>query len=120
MAVPAKIRSIRAKKSENPLSEIRRMLNPSDEEMALLMNTGIRTVYRWLEDGPPPQHYPLIKLGELIEIAKKSLKPEAIADWFHEKNQALGGSIPIRLILDPHGFDIVREELGKAAYGLPL
>ncbi|MFI5304881.1 MAG: antitoxin Xre/MbcA/ParS toxin-binding domain-containing protein [Nitrospiria bacterium] len=120
MATAIKKRLTRVRKSDNPLAEIRRLLNPSDEELSLLLNTGVRTIYRWLEDGPPSQHSSLIKLEELIDLAKKSLKPEAIAEWFHESNRALGGSIPIRLILDPHGFDLVYQELGNAAYGMPL
>ncbi|MBI3605434.1 MAG: DUF2384 domain-containing protein [Nitrospirae bacterium] len=120
MPTAVKQKLTRVKKSDNPLVEIRRLLNPSDEELSLLLNTGVRTIYRWLEDGPPGQHYPLIKLEELVDLAKKILKPEAIAEWFHESNRALGGSIPIRLILDPHGFDLVRQELGNAAYGMPL
>ena len=120
MPTVAKHRLTRPKKIDNPVAEIRRLLNPSDGELSLLLNTGIRTAYRWLEDGPPPQYYPLIRLQELINLARKSLKEEAIMEWFHEPNRALGGSIPLRLILDPHGFELVREELGNAAYGLPL
>lgn len=120
MTITARRRPAGIRNQENPVVEIRRLLRPSDEEMALLLNTGIRTVYRWLEEGPPRQHYPLIRLQELIALAEKSLKPEAIAEWFHEPNRALGGSIPLRLILDPHGYELVRDELGNAAYGLPL
>ena len=120
MPTVAKHRPVRAKKIDNPVAEIRRLLNPSDGELSLLLNTGIRTVYRWLEEGPPPQYYPLIRLQGLIDLARKSLKEDALAEWFHEPNRALGGSIPLRLILDPHGFELVREELGNAAYGLPL
>ena len=120
MSVVAKHRPIRAKKIDNPVVEIRLLLNPSDGELSLLLNTGIRTVYRWLEEGPPPQYYPLVRLQGLIDLARKSLKEDAIAEWFHEPNRALGGSVPLRLILDPRGFELVREELGNAAYGLPL
>lgn len=120
MPAIAKHRPVRAKKTDNPVAEIRRLLNPSDGELSLLLNTGIRTVYRWLDDGPPPQYYPLVRLQELIALARKSLKEDAITEWFHEPNRALGGSIPLRLILDPRGFDLVREELWNAAHGLPL
>ena len=120
MPAVAKHRPTRTKKIDNPVAEIRRLLNPSDGELSLLLNTGIRTVYRWLEEGPPPQYYPLVRLQELIDLARKSVKEEALTEWFHEPNRALGGSIPLRLILDPHGFELVREELGNAAYGLPL
>jgi uncharacterized protein (DUF2384 family) len=99
--------------------EIRRLLNPADEELALLLNTGIRTVYRWIDEGSPQRHNPLLQLQELVNLAKKSMKSEAIAEWFHEPNRALGGFIPMRLILDPHGHQIVRDELGAAAHGLP-
>lgn len=120
MPTVTKHRLRRPRKIDNPVAEIRRLLNPSDGELSLLLNTGIRTAYRWLEDGPPPQYYPLIRLQELINLARKSLKEEAIKEWFHEPNRALGGSTPLRLILDPRGFELVREELGNAAYGLPL
>jgi hypothetical protein len=120
MPTATKHKPTKIKKQDNPVAEVRRLLDPSDEELALLLNTGTRTIYRWLEEGPPRQHYPLIKVEELIELAKKSLKPEMIAEWFHEPNRALGGSIPLRLIMDPHGYDLVRDELGNAAYGLPL
>ncbi len=119
MPTTIKHKRAKTKKQDNPLAEVRRLLNPSDEELALLLNTGTRTVYRWLEEGPP-QHYPLIKIEKLIALAKKSLKSEAIAEWFHEPNRALGGSIPLRLIMDPHGYELVRDELGNAADGLPL
>ena len=120
MTIAVKHRPAGAKRRENPVAEIRRLLNPSDEELALLLDTGVRTVYRWLEEGPPRRHDPLVRLEELMELAKKSLKPEAMAEWFQEPNRALGGSIPLRLIMDPHGFELVRHELGNAAYGLPL
>ncbi|MBI5192098.1 MAG: DUF2384 domain-containing protein [Nitrospirae bacterium] len=120
MPAIAKHRPVRARKTDNPVAEIKRLLNPSDGELSLLLDTGIRTVYRWLEDGPPAQYYPLIRLQELIALALKSLNEDAITEWFHEPNRALGGSIPLRLVLDPRGFDLVREELWNAAHGLPL
>lgn len=120
MSTTVKHKPTNPQKQNNPVAKVRRLLSPSDEELALLLNTGIRTVYRWLEEGSPDQHYPLIRLEELITLAKQSLKTEAIAEWFHEPNRALGGSIPIRLIMDPRGYDLVRNELGNAAYGLPL
>ena len=119
MITALKRRSISARK-HNSLKEVRRILNPADEELALLLNSGIRTVYRWLEEGPPEQYYPLIRLQELLDLARKSMKLGAVAEWFHEPNRALGGFVPIRLILDSHGYEVVRDELGRAAYGLPV
>ncbi len=104
----------------NPLVEIRRLLKPADEELALLLRTATRTVYRWLEDGPPAEHPVLTQLQELLALAQSVMKSDEISTWFHEPNRALGGFIPIRLILDPQGYLIVRDELGAAAHGLPL
>src|SRR5688572_1479627 len=105
---------------ENTLAVLKRLLNASELELAYILDTNPRTIYRWLEDGPPANHTPLENWRELMKIAKKTLKEEAIAEWFHEPNRALGGSIPIRLAGDPRGFEVVRNLLGNAAHGNPL
>ena len=50
----------------------------------------------------------------------KSLRPEALGEWFHERNRALGGSIPILLAADPRGYELVYDLLWDAYHGLPL
>ena len=102
------------------IAEIRRILKPTDEEMALLFRTSVRTLHRWLEDGAPDGEERVEKVGELLDLAKESLREAAIGEWFHEANRSLGGFTPIRMCLDPRGMEMVRDELFKAAQGLPV
>jgi putative toxin-antitoxin system antitoxin component (TIGR02293 family) len=104
----------------NPIDELRAMLDLSDVELAYLLEATPRTLYRWTERAPEEEYPPLKRLRELVQLAKQSLKESALAEWFHEPNRALGGSVPIRLAADPRGYQIVHDLLGNAAHGLPL
>ncbi len=105
---------------ENPLVEMKKILKADENELAYLLNTNPRTVYRWLADESPEHYEPLQRWQQLISLAKATLKEEAIGEWFHEPNRALQGSIPVRLAADPRGFQLVHNLLGNAAYGNPL
>ena len=106
-------------KSLSGVQELQRLLEVSDHELAVLLHVTPRTLYRWMEH-PPSDHAPLLRLQELVEVANKSLRPEALGEWFHERNRALGGSIPILLAADPRGYELVYDLLWDAYHGLPL
>ncbi len=115
------VATARKRKSDTHIvSRLRSVLGLSDVELAFLLQATPRTLYRWLDQTPPEDYPPLKRLEELVRIARESLKDEALAEWFHEPNRALGGSVPIRLAADPRGYQIVHDLLGNAAHGLPL
>ena len=109
----------KAKKS-NPLTQLKTLLQTDEQELAYLLETNPRTIYRWIEDGPPDHYGPLTRWQGLLETARQTIKEDGIGEWFHEPNRALGGSIPIRLAADPRGFQVVEDLLSNAAHGNPL
>lgn len=107
-------------KKINPLNRLKTLLQADEQELAYLLETNPRTIYRWIADGPPDHYGPLARWQGLLESARQTIKEDGIGEWFHEPNRALEGSIPIRLAADPRGFKLVEELLNNAAYGNPL
>lgn len=99
------------------VADIQQQLKASEGELAHLLDSNERTIYRWVAEGGPEYYEPILRWKNILELARKSLQQEAIGEWFHEPNRALGGSIPIRLAADPRGFQIVEDLLGNAAHG---
>jgi uncharacterized protein (DUF2384 family) len=104
----------------NAVLELQKLLDLTDEELAFILRTSHRTVARWADDQPPEDNARLLKLQELVALAKETFKVEAIAEWFREPNRALGGFVPLNLAADPHGQELLKNMLYQAAYGLPL
>ena len=114
MALPIKHRHV------NALAELQELLHLTDEELAFLLKTSHRTVARWVSGTFPDNNARLQDLQELIALAGKTLRSDALAEWFREPNRALGGFVPLNLAADPHGFQLLRNLLVQASYGLPL
>ena len=110
----------KARAGDNALMDLKRVLKADETELAYILDTTPRTVYRWLADEAPTDYEPFRRWQDLVQLAKETLREDAIAEWFHEPNRALQGSIPIRLAADPRGFQVVRDLLGNAAGGNPL
>lgn len=103
---------------KHPLHDMQEALNLTDAELAFLLDTHPRTVARWVQGPAPEHHVPYQQLKNIVELARRSLKGKALAEWFHERNRALGGSVPLRLMADPRGYELVYNLLYQAAYGL--
>ena len=104
----------------NAVLELQRLLQLTDEELAFLLHTSHRTIARWADDQAPNDNARLLRLQELVALAQETLKDEALSEWFREPNRALGGFVPLNLAGDPRGFELLKNLLYQAAYGLPL
>jgi hypothetical protein len=108
-----------SKPTKGLVRDLQEQLQASDQEMSLLLRATPRTLHRWAS-APPEDYAPLLQLQALMELALKSLRKEAVGEWIHERNRALGGSIPIIQAADPRGYELVYNLLWDAYHGLPL
>lgn len=61
----------------------------------------------------------LIRLVEALELAEDLFgDPVKARRWLNKPNRALGGVVPLSLLDTHSGFELVRQALGRLAYGV--
>lgn len=60
----------------------------------------------------------IIALAELFEYGEEMLGKDYFRDWLHSKILALGNRRPADFLKTHKGIDIIRDELGRIAYGI--
>lgn len=85
------------------LERLKSSLGISYEELAQVLGTDRKTVYRWLADETFPQAHNrdrLDALEALVDRLDDSFKtPEGAATWLHSKSGYFGGLRPIDALL---------------------
>lgn len=112
-----------------PLTSVHRLLSDLQllkEEHVLLSVIGIsrRTLNRRLRTNPecllsPQKSGVILRFAEVLELAEHVFGQRQVAiKWMGEPCFLLGGLIPIEMLHNPMGYELVSEHLTRLEYGI--
>jgi uncharacterized protein (DUF2384 family) len=104
------------------LEQARETLDVSWKELAEIVNTRERTIYRWLKgqsDPQPSSQKKIDQMNVLLDLCNEIFKQKGkLGEWLGRKVPALRNRRPIDLIRDGR-LEEVAEVLEQVAEGIP-
>ncbi|MGA3210892.1 MAG: hypothetical protein ABSD20_06255 [Terriglobales bacterium] len=94
----------------------------SDTEMAHVLGVSVETLRKWLreeEDRHALESVRFHRLLNLTQLAKGVIRPDRFGHWIHCDNEALAGIVPLNLLADAHGYEIVAGVVEDIRSGTP-
>jgi hypothetical protein len=82
----------------------------TDTEMAYVLGISVETVRKWLKDETDKHAVESARFHRLLnltQLAKGVIRPGRLGHWVHQENRALGGLVPLNLLADPAGYEMV-------------
>ncbi len=82
----------------------------TDTEMAHVLGVSVETLRKWLKDETDRQARDSLRfyrLLQLTQLAHGVIRADRLGHWVHEENQALGNLVPLNLLADAAGYDLV-------------
>jgi DNA-binding transcriptional regulator YiaG len=82
----------------------------TDTEMAHVLGISVETLRKWLKDETDKHAMELARFHRLLnltQLAKGVIRPNRLGHWVHLENQAMGRLVPLNLLADAAGYDIV-------------
>jgi hypothetical protein len=83
----------------------------TDTEMAYLLGVSVETLRKWLKEDETATHamesVRFHRLLNLAQLAKGVIRPSRLGHWVHRENQALGRLLPLNLLADAAGYEMV-------------
>jgi predicted DNA-binding protein (UPF0251 family) len=82
----------------------------TDTEMAHVLGISVETLRKWLKDQSDKHAMQLIRFHRLInltQLAKGVIRPNGLGYWVHRENPSIGKVVPLNLLADAAGYDIV-------------
>lgn len=103
------------------LDEMLEFLNLSLQEFASILPVTVRTVQRYSTEDLLPSNLSdhLVQLFDLFQFGKSVFgSNKKFVTWYKTPNTALGNVTPFSLSDTGYGIKMVRNELGRLAYGV--
>lgn len=82
----------------------------TDTEMAHVLGISVETLRKWLKDEDDTHAMESIRFHRLLnltQLAKGVIRPSRFGHWVHHENQALGRVVPLNLLADAAGYEMV-------------
>jgi DNA-binding transcriptional regulator YiaG len=82
----------------------------TDTEMAHVLGISVETLRKWLKDETDKHAMESARFHRLLnltQLAKGVIRPNRLGQWVHRENQAMGRLVPLNLLADAAGYDIV-------------
>jgi len=82
----------------------------TDTEMAHVLGISVETLRKWLKDETDKHAMESARFHRLLnltQLAKGVIRPNRLGHWVHRENQAMGRLVPLNLLADAAGYDIV-------------
>ena len=82
----------------------------TDTEMAYLLGVSVETLRKWLKDENDTHAMESARFHRLLnltQLAKGVIRPSRLGHWVHRENQALGRLVPLNLLADAAGYEMV-------------
>src|SRR5215471_17736170 len=82
----------------------------TDTEMAHVLGISVETLRKWLKDGTDKQAVESARFHRLLnltQLAKGVIRPDRLGHWVHHENRALGRLVPLNLLADLAGYEMV-------------
>ena len=78
--------------------------------MAYLLGVSVETLRKWLKDENDTHAMESARFHRLLnltQLAKGVIRPSRLGHWVHRENQALGRLVPLNLLADAAGYEMV-------------
>jgi len=89
---------------------LKKLFEFTDTEMAHVLGISVETLRKWLKDETDKHAMDSVRfhcLVTLTQLAKGVIRPSRLGHWVHRENQALGKLVPLNLLADAAGYDLV-------------
>ncbi len=82
----------------------------TDTEMAHVLGISVETLRKWLKNEDDTHAMESIRFHRLLnltQLAQGVIRPDRFGHWAHRENRALGRIIPLNLLADAAGYEMV-------------
>ncbi|HUI40503.1 MAG TPA: hypothetical protein VL523_00895 [Terriglobia bacterium] len=93
----------------------------TDTEMAHVLGVSVETLRKWLKDGTDRHAMESVRfhrLLDLTQLARGVIRPSRLGHWVHGQNRALGKLVPLNLLADAAGYEMVTAVVEDARAGI--
>jgi hypothetical protein len=93
----------------------------TDTEMAHVLGVSVETLRKWLKDEADlhaVESARFQRLLELTQLAKGVIRPGRLGHWVHQENRALGKLVPLNLLADRAGYELVAAVVEDVRTGI--
>ena len=94
----------------------------TDTEMAYVLGISVETLRKWFKDDTDRHAMEAMRFHRLLnltQLAKGVVHPERLGHWVHHENAALGGLVPLNLLADAAGNELVSTVIEDLRTGIP-
>ena len=82
----------------------------TDTEMAHVLGISVETLRKWLKDETDAHAMESVRFHRLLnltQLAKGVIRPGRLGHWVRQENRALGRLVPLNLLGDAAGYEMV-------------
>ncbi len=82
----------------------------TDTEMAHVLGVSVETLRKWFKDETDKHAMQSVRFHRLLnltQLAKGVIRPGRLGHWVHRENQAMGKLVPLNLLADAAGCEMV-------------
>ncbi len=100
---------------------VKEIFDFTDTEMAHVLGVSVETLRKWLkadDDLHALESVRFHRLLNLTQLAKGVIRPSRFGHWVHQPNLALGKVVPLNLLADGAGYEMVSAVLEDIRMGL--
>ncbi len=93
----------------------------TDTEMAHVLGISVETLRKWLKDDDDLHALETVRFHRLLnltQLARGVIRPSRLGHWVHCENQALGGIVPLNLLADGAGYEMVSAVVEDIRMGI--
>jgi hypothetical protein len=93
----------------------------TDTEMAHVLGISVETLRKWLKDETDKRAAESARFQRLLnltQLAKGVIRPGRLGHWVHHENRALGRLVPLNLLADPAGYEMVAAVVEDVRAGI--
>ena len=94
----------------------------TDTEMAYVLGISVETMRKWLKDEEDTHAVESVRFHRLLsltQLAKGVIRPDRLGHWVHHANPSLGKVVPLNLLADASGYEMVSAVVEDIRTGVP-
>ena len=94
----------------------------TDTEMAYVLGVSVETLRKWFKDETDRHAMEAVRFHRLLnltQLAKGVIRADRLGHWVHHENAALGGLVPLNLLTDVAGNEMVSAVIEDLRTGIP-
>lgn len=100
---------------------VRNVFEFTDTEMAHVLGISVETLRKWLKDETDKHAIESARFHRLLnltQLARGVIRPGRMGHWVHTENRALGRMVPLNLLADGAGYEMVAAVVEDVRSGI--